>query len=66
MNAVSDAEVERLALSHGAFIIRRINACDLERPEVSWIQLGIKLTNANALTTSSRAGESAPSTESID
>ena len=66
MNAVSDAEVERLALSHSAIITRRINACDLERSEVSWIQLGIKLIDANALTTSSRASEAAPFTDSID
>lgn len=66
MNAVSDAEVERLALAHGAFIIRRINARDLERPEVSWIQVGIRLIDANVVTTSNCGGDSATSTGSGD
>ena len=48
MHAVSEAEVEHLAGAHGATIIRRINASDIERPEVSWVQLAIQLKDENA------------------
>ena len=66
MHAVSEAEVERLARAHGAVIIRRINAPDLERSEVSWIQLAIRRADANALMASSGGGDSATPTDTID
>jgi trans-aconitate methyltransferase len=66
MHAVSEAEVEHLAGAHGATILRRINAADLERSEVSWVQLAIQSKDAKAATglnhtngksTSTRAGD---------
>lgn len=66
MHAVSEAEVEHLAGAHGAVIIRRINALDLERPEVSWIQLAIRLADANAVIASSGGSDSATPTGTIN
>lgn len=66
MHAVSEAEVEHLAGAHGATILRRVNASDLERSEVSWVQLAIQSKDAKAATglnhtngksTSTRAGD---------
>jgi len=44
MHPVSEQEVERLTKEHGAFIERRLERPDeLGRPEVTWIQIAIRL-----------------------
>jgi 2-polyprenyl-3-methyl-5-hydroxy-6-metoxy-1,4-benzoquinol methylase len=66
MHAVSEAEVERLAGASGATISRRINASDLKRPEVSWVQLAIQLKDANADVGSNHTGGISTSTSARD
>lgn len=44
MHSVTEAEVERLAREHGAFIARRVSSADQQnRSEVSWVQIAIRL-----------------------
>ena len=44
MHPVSEAEVERLAREHGAFVARRVAAPDQQgRSDVSWVQMAIRL-----------------------
>ena len=44
MHPVSEAELERLARAHGAFVERRVQAPDrLGRGEVTWVQVAIRL-----------------------
>jgi len=48
MHAVSEAEVAQLSQTHAATIIRRVQSCDLERSQISWVQLAIRPTYSNA------------------
>lgn len=49
---VSEAEVERLAREHGAFIANRASSPDhLQRPEVSWVQVAIQLNGQGSAST---------------
>jgi len=48
MHAVSEVEVEQLSQVHAASVIRRVQSCDLERSQISWVQLAIRPTYSNA------------------
>lgn len=58
MHPVSEAEIERFTLAHGAFVERRVEARDrLDRGEVSWVQMAIRgPTNGNQKLTMSSWG----------